>query len=48
MKKLIDIIWADFDSSDPTDVFLLGFGYLWLAVLLGMGIMDFIYQVWIV
>jgi|TARA_Y100000114_G_C11656636_1_gene276918 hypothetical protein len=44
----MDIIWADFDSSDPTDVFLLGFGYLWLAVLLGMGIMDFIYQVWIV
>ena len=48
MKKLMDIIWADFDSSDPTDIFLLGFGYLWLAVLLGMGIMDFIYQVWIV
>tara|TARA_R100000278_G_C5396876_1_gene138178 strand:- start:407 stop:553 length:147 start_codon:yes stop_codon:yes gene_type:complete len=48
VKKLMDIIWADFDSSDPTDVFLLGFGYLWLAVLLGMGIMDFIYQVWIV
>ena len=48
MKKLMDIIWADFDISDPTDVFLLGFGYLWLAVLLGMGIMDFIYQVWIV
>ena len=47
MKKLMDIIWADFDSSDPTDVFLLEFGYLWLAVLLGMGIMDFIYQVWI-
>ena len=47
MKKLMDIIWADFDSSDSTDVFLLGFGYLWLAVLLGMGIMDFIYQVWI-
>lgn len=45
MKKLMDIIWADFDSSDPTDIILLGFGYFWLAVLLGMGIMDWIYYV---
>lgn len=42
MKKWIDAIWAPFDKDDSTEWILLAFG---VAVLLGMGIMDFIYYV---
>ena len=42
MKKWIDAIWAPFDKKDSTEWVLLALG---VAVLLGMGIMDFIYYV---
>ncbi len=42
-NKFLEKIWGDFDSADPVDVVLLCFGYFWLAVLLGMGIMDYIH-----
>ena len=42
MKKWIAAIWAPFDKDEGTEWILLAFG---VAVLLGMGIMDFIYYV---
>ena len=45
MKKLLDAIWEPFDKEDSTEWILLGFGMFWVAVILGMGIMDFIYYV---
>mgnify|MGYP006253924837 FL=1 len=42
MKKWIDAIWALFNKDGSTEWILLAFG---VAVLLGMGIMDFIYYV---
>jgi hypothetical protein len=38
MKKWLDTIWADFDSSDPMEWILLSFGYLWLVVILSVAI----------
>jgi hypothetical protein len=45
MKKWLDAIWEPFDKEDSTEWVLLGFGMFWVAVILGMGIMDFIYYV---
>jgi len=45
MKKLLDAIWEPFDKEDSTEWILLGFGWFCVAVILGMGIMDFIYYV---
>jgi len=45
MKKMLEVIWADFDRADPVDVILLCFGYFCLAVILGIGIGDFIHYV---
>ena len=45
MRRILDAIWGDFDRADPIDIILLIFGYFWLAVLLGMGIMDMVYYV---
>ena len=45
MRRILDASWGDFDRADPIDIILLTFGYFWLAVLLGMGIMDWIYYV---
>ena len=44
-NKFLEAIWGEFDKADPVDVIILCFGYFWLAVLLGMGIMDLIYYV---
>tara|TARA_Y100001937_G_C7061330_1_gene303860 strand:- start:634 stop:777 length:144 start_codon:yes stop_codon:yes gene_type:complete len=43
MKKMLEVIWGDFDKADPVDIILLCFGYSVLALLLGAGIMDWIY-----
>ena len=45
MRRILDAIWGDFDRADSIDKILLTFGYFWLAVLLGMGIMDMVYYV---
>ena len=45
MKKLMETIWGDFDSADPVDILLLCFGYSVLALILGAGIMDWVYYV---
>ena len=45
MKKILDAVWGDFDRADPVDITLLGVGYFLLAIMLGMGIMDWIYYV---
>tara|TARA_Y100001938_G_C8038862_1_gene404976 strand:- start:784 stop:942 length:159 start_codon:yes stop_codon:yes gene_type:complete len=45
LDKYMDAIWGDFDKADSVDIILLCFGYFWLAVLLGMGIMDMVYYV---
>ena len=44
-NKFLEAIWGEFDKADPVDVILLCFCYFWLAVLLGMGLMDMIYYV---
>ena len=45
MRKIMDAIWGDFDKADPTDIILLLAGYSILAMILGAGIMDWIYYV---
>jgi len=39
-NKFLETIWGDYDSSDPTDKILLGFGYFWLVVILIMAGID--------
>ena len=45
MRRILDAIWGDFDRADPVDVILLCFGYCVLSLILGAGIMDWIYYV---
>ena len=40
MKKLLDIIWGDFDKDDPTEWFLLGSGYLAILVIGGVSLWN--------